>query len=212
MSNFNSKSLIVVSIAALSFALFGCSGSNSSSNPAKPATSKAAKLSAAAQAAANAAQAAANLKQAGAIIGGNWSCSGDDCDTNEQLQIAADLSTFVEQALWTSPQNSSCQVSQGETVTVSAIQDNGKVATITANMVSTDLSYLGDPEDGTDCDNAVYQYNNPTPSDNASKSNSNSSSQNFTISLDRKKGILSLTTVSSASKVSGPVQTFVKAN
>jgi len=198
MSNFRNKSRIVVSIAALSFALFGCSGNNSSSpNPAKPAAGSAAKLSAKAQASANA-------KQAGALIGGNWTCSGDDCDTNEELQIAADLSTFVEQAMWTSPQKSSCQVSQGETVTVSAIQDNGQVATITANMVSTDLSYLGDAEDGTDCEDAVFTYNSSMTKKN--------NTQSFTITLDRNKKTLSLTTVASGSATSGPVQTFVKAN
>jgi len=204
MSNFKNKSMIVVSIAALSFALFGCSGSNSSSNPAKPATSKAAKLSAAAQAAANAAQLAANAKQAGALIGGNWSCSGDDCDTNEELQIAADLSTFVEQAMLTSPQGSSCLVSQGETVSISGIRDNGQVATITANMASADLSYLGDAEDGTDCSDAVFSYNNSMTKKN--------NTQSFTIVLDRNKKTLSLTTIAGSSKENAPVQIFVKAN
>ena len=189
------KLTIVVSIAALGFAAYGCSSGNSSS-PAKPGTNSPAK-------AAVSQDKKVLQGQAGSLINGNWSCNEGQCSTPERLQISKDLTSFIQTETVVSKQGNNCDVSLNSAVTVSSINDNGRVATINAQILDGQQAYAGDPDDGTDCYDSVFTNDNPDADQKEMQK-----PVAITITLDRSNGTLSVAPTNN----SGPAQVFVKSN
>jgi hypothetical protein len=222
MLNIKNKSIVALSIAIIGFALVGCgSGSSSSSN--KPPTSKVA-----AKPSPSPSNQSALQNQAGSILNGDWSCLGDSCKVQEDaeesdnlkssnlqasglqlsdLVISKDLTSFVQKGSKNvtqtdddgeNPQSYECNESMQNTLNISKIQDNGKVAVITAQILFGEASYDGQKGDGTPCYSLASDESNLDADD---KELEEKKSKTVTITLDRTADTLTIAPVAGAAAV-----------
>ena len=123
-----------------------------------------------------------------------------------RLEISKDLSSFVQTSNQIISQKDvdsqndgqddnqdeikyTCNISVSKTLTISSINDNGKVAVISAKVLDGQETYNGDRDDGTPCFDTVEVANNPDGDEEELEAKNPVA---ITITLDRTKGTLSI--------------------